>query len=232
MRYEEFRAAWDLALRESKLGTFGFDSEETLNTRTTDRSYEVHVEPLGGQDARPFHVTATLSFRWDALHTARAATTEEDMLVTLFGRDGAADLKTDKPWLRVDIKLSATLPWETPMPMPSNAAWARWVREVTGRLDNIEPLTPEEKVRENEEGNLEVLAWQDVPSAECVCSEGGDLLLRALTISAFQILETPRHFDDPVQEDDGPEEQLREMFHRVRASLSAWMQALDHLKKR
>lgn len=232
MRYEEFRAAWDSALLESKLGTFGFSGEETFNPRNTDRTYEVHVEPLGGQDARPFHVTAKLSFRWDALHTARTATTEEDMLVTIFGRDGASEMKTEKPWLRVDIKLNASLPWEKPLPMPSKAAWAQWVREVTGRLEDIEPLTPEEKVRENEEGNLEVLAWQDAPSATVVCSEGGELLLQSVSISAFQIVETPRVLDDPDQEDDGPEEQLREMFHRVRASLLAWMQALDHLKKR
>jgi hypothetical protein len=44
-----------------------------------DRNYEVYVEPLGGQDAEPFFVAATISFRWDSLSTARTATTEEDL---------------------------------------------------------------------------------------------------------------------------------------------------------
>lgn len=45
-------------------------------------------------------------------------------------------------------------------------------------------------------------------------------------------METPRIFDDPEREpDELPHEQLREMFERVRAALSAWMQALDSLKR-
>lgn len=46
-----------------------------------------------------------------------------------------------------------------------------------------------------------------------------------------EILELPRVVDDPDMADPEPHEELRSLFHRVRASLSAWMQALDHLKK-
>ncbi len=233
MTYEEFRSAWDDALRESKLGMIGLWGEETLNTRTMGRVYEVHVEPFGGQDAEPFHVTATLSFRWDPLDTARTATTEEDMLTELFGREAAYKLETERPYLRIDIKLTASSPYGKPLPLPSKQAWAAWIRETMGRLERIEPLTPQEKVRENDEGNLEVLAWQGAPTAEVSCSPEGDLLLEAVSISAMQLLRTPRIFDDPDREpDESAYGQLQEMFHRVRASLLAWMQALDHLKKK
>lgn len=233
MRYEEFRLAWDDALRESKLGMIGLWGEETLNLRTTSRSYEVHVEPFGGQDAEPFFVAGTLSFKWKALNTARTVTREEDMLTELFGRESAYDLKTEQPWLRIDIKLNASLPYGKPLPMPSKGAWSAWVRETMGRLEDVEPLTPAEKVRENEEGNLEVLAWQGEPVVKATCGPDGQLHLEAVSISALQAIRTPRLFDDPDKEPDEPVYgQLQELFHRVRASLLAWMQALDHLKKK
>lgn len=112
-------------------------------------------------------------------------------------------------------------------------AWAHWVRETKGRLDAIEPLIPEESVRENDEGRLEVVGWQDEPKATIVCDDGGALLLESVEVAAFQIIELPSDndgFDRPSDEE--PEEQLRGLFHRVRAALSAWMQTLDHLRPR
>jgi hypothetical protein len=46
----------------------------------------------------------------------------------------------------------------------------------------------------------------------------------------MQILELPRSLDVGEPDDDGPEEVLRGMLHRIRASLLAWMQSLDHLR--
>ena len=85
-----------------------------------DRTHQIVVEPIGGQDAEPFFVTATLSWTWSALHTARARTCEEDVLVEMLGR-GREDARTEKPWIRLDIKFKASLPWGNPMPMPSMA---------------------------------------------------------------------------------------------------------------
>jgi hypothetical protein len=231
MRYEDFRAAFDDALRESKLRIIGPWGEETLNTRSLDRNYEVHVEPLGGQDAEPFFVAANISFCWEALSTARTATREEDTLMTLFGPDGVPKRKTVQPYHRVDIKLNASLMDGKELPMPPSRAWASWAEETTGRLEDIEPLTPEDKVRENKAGNLEILAWHGGPEAEVLIDQSGGIRLKAVSISGFQLMETPRTFDLDKKEDPGPYGDLREMFNRVRASLMAWMQALDHLKK-
>jgi len=191
MQYESFRLAWDDALRESKLGMMGLSGEETLNLRSLDRSYEVHVEPLGGQDAEPFFVAASLSFRWDALSTARTATREEDTLMMLFGSDGVPKRKTVKPYHRIDIKLNASLMDGRELPMPSPQAWASWAEETMGRLEDIEPLTPEEKVRENKAGNLEILAWHGEPEAKVLVRPGGELRLRAVSIAGFQLMATP-----------------------------------------
>lgn len=79
---------------------------------------------------------------------------------------------------------------------------------------------------------LEVLAWQEPPKAKVTCNPNGELLLEAVSIFAGQLIEIPRVFDVGVEPDDGPHEQLREMFHRVLASLMAFMQAFDHLMKK
>lgn len=231
MQYEQFLSAWNHALRESRLRTLGVHPEEKLDTRNLDREYKVYLEPLGGQDAEPFTVTAAVWFRWDALNTARASTTEEDMLTTLLGHVDAGLVETERPTIRIDIELHATLPWGTTLPLPPRQAWASWVEEVTGRLDDIEPLTPRERIRETTDGRLEVLAWEDEPKVEVAVLPGGDLRIHGVSFAAFQILELPRVLDDPDMVDPEPHEDLRGLFHRVKASLSAWMQALDHLKK-
>ena len=49
------------------------------------RHYRVRTGTVRGQRAEPFHVTAELSFRWDAAKSARSGTTEEDVLTNLLG---------------------------------------------------------------------------------------------------------------------------------------------------
>ncbi len=219
-------------LRESKLEVMGLRARETIDLESTDRTFKVFVEPLGGSDAEPFHVSAVLSWTWDSLNTARAATTEEDMLTELFGRDAESDLVTELPRLRVDVELHAGLLFGKPLKMPSQGAWASWAREVIGRLKDTEPLIPTAHAREDAHGHLEVLAWQGAPEAKISCSPTGELALEAVSIAAMQLLPLPRTFDRAVEPDEHPDEQLAAMFHRVRASLLAWMQALTNLTPR
>ena len=234
MTYDEFRRAWSHALRDSSLpNASAHEGKETMDLRSMDRTFESRVEPVGGQDAEPFYVTATLSWRWDSLLTARTATTEEDMLSELLGREQARGVETEPSWMRVDVTLHATLPYGKPIPMPAPAAWGQWVREVRGRIEEIEPLTPGEHVRSGRERRPEVLAWQEEPVAKMICAPGGELRLASVEIAAWQILEVPRRWDDSDREpDEHPARPLHEMFERVGASLHAWMQAVDHLAPR
>lgn len=229
MRYEEFKTAWDEALRASRLPCHS-PCVETLELLFMERRYQIYVEPLGGQHQDPFHVSAALSWRWDAALTARTATTEEGLLTELLGRDGSGEVQTDKPSLRVDITLRASTPYGKPLPMPNQAAWARWVREAMGRLERIEPVIPEANVREAADGRLEILAWRGDPEIQATCGADGDLKLEGLEVSAWQAIELPRQWDDPAREPDAPpDRQLDEMFARVRAALHAWMEVMDHL---
>ncbi len=226
MRYEDFKATWARTLASSKLGRHGF-SEETLNTTSLDRTYLVRVEPPRGQDARPFHVVAELSWRWTALQSARSATSEGDAVRELLGTREAPE--TAKPWLRVDIKLSATLMYGQPIAMPTPKAWAAWAREVLGRLENIEPLLPEERVREHQGGLPEVLAWREEPTLEVQCSPAGELRLAGVFLCAGVALDLPRQ-GDIEPSDEEPDEALGELFARLEGALHAWTESLDHLR--
>lgn len=227
MRYEQFKVAWEESLRASRL-RIRPGGEESLDVRSLARTYRVYVEPIGGTDVPPFYVLGVLSWRWDALTTARAETTEEDMISMLSGRRGSR-FATTRPWLRVDIQLSASLDYGKGIPLPSTSAWKKWNRETRTRFDTIEPLIPANSVREGKEG-LKVMAWSGAPGIKATCDPDGALKLESLQWSAWQAVELPRHFDDSSRKPDpSPDKQLRKLFERVRAALQAWKEALDHL---
>ena len=226
MRYGEFLDAWRAAAKRSDLSQFGFE-EETCEIDKGERRYQMRLEPLGGQQVEPFTVTATLSWRWSALATARSVTKEDDMIVWLFGERGSRR-RTEKPWLRVDIALVGATHWGKALPMPSAAAWRRWEKEVSTRLDSIQPLLPR-KLTRTRRGNVEVFGWKGVPEATVECHTAGELRLSQVSIEAWQALTLPRTMDDLAKADPSPTRQLDELFGRVRASVYAWMESLDHL---
>jgi hypothetical protein len=131
--YDHFKATFLQALRASGLPTIG-PSEERLDLRSMDRTVTVYVEPVGGGRAGPFHVSGVVAWRWDALQTARTATTEDDLLTEVLGRDRAHAVDTARPWLRVDLELRAALEAGQTLFMPSLAKWAQWHRAALGRL--------------------------------------------------------------------------------------------------
>ena len=236
MTYDEFKQTWGRALRDSGLPILSaHDGKETLDLRSMDRRFESYVEPVGGQEAEPFHVAASLSWCWDALATARTSTTEEDMLTEVLGRERVwrHKVRTERSALRVDVSLGASLPYGKAIPMPAPLMWSNWAREVHGRLERIEPLVPEKNTRESRDGRLEILAWQADPIVKVICGPGGELRLEGVEIAAGQLIELPRRWDDSERKhDEHPAAQIHELFGRVRASLQAWMQAVDHLLPR
>lgn len=227
MRYDDFKNTWEKALGGSRLRRHGF-CEETLDSTSLDRRYLVRVEPPGGQDCEPFYVVAELSWRWTALHSARSATSEEDAVTELLGRTKPP--RTAKPWLRIDIKLSATLTYGQPIAMPQARAWSGWAREVLGRLENIEPLLPEEQVRERTGGLLEILAWREEPTLAVQCSPAGELRLAGVSLRAGVTLDLPRQSSSSDRDDERPDEALTLLFRRLEGALRAWSECLDHLR--
>jgi hypothetical protein len=228
--YEEFMHVWVSALRGSGLQIFGVGGgTETLDPRSMARSYECFVEPLGGQETEPFFVTAGFSWRWDALLTARTLFREEDVLTEMLGRTRGGKASTERPAVRLDVSLRASLSYGKPVPMPSAEAWAKWAREIHTRLEKIERLVPKRTTR-GRGARPEILAWLTAPEARVTCSPDGVLELERVEVASGQIIDIPRNWDDTSRKPDKhPAEQLDDVFKRVRASLHAWMQALDHL---
>ena len=230
MTYDEFRGAWLLALRESGLHIFGVDAlQESLALRAMDRIGESIVGPYPRSD--PFTVCAKFRWRWDALNTARTATCEEDLLTELVGRDEAARMRTQRPWLRVDISLHASLPMGSPMPLPSKAKWAVWANDVIHMLASRTPIVPAETSREDRRGRLAILAYQGEPKAKVHCEGDGELKLVALEVAAWQAIELVRKWSDSSRRPDkGVGSQLDQMFARVKAALGAWTELTLHLQ--
>ena len=112
--------------------------------------------------------------------------------------------------------------------MPAPGAWRRWEHEVTTRLDTIEPLLPG-KLTRSRRGSVEVFGWKGAPEAQVVCTSGGELKLSRATIEAWQALTLPRTTDRGTRPDPAPTRQLDQLFTRVKASLHAWGESLDHL---
>ncbi len=232
MQYEEFTDALARALEDAGLRSVG-SGEESLNPRTLDRLRTLYVEPLGGQTlAEPFHVTAAVKIAWDALLTARFSTTEEDFLREVMGREEAYALEdTEKPWLRADITLRASLSFEESLPLPPADALKRWSTEAAGRLDAIEPILAPERAREGSDGRFEVLGWQGEPRVNALVDARGVARFDGVSLSAWQAIQLPRVWDDPDRAEDEPVyAQLERLAERLRAALHAWSEVTDHLR--
>lgn len=225
MDYDLFRTLWHETLEAAGLTTYPPRPLEAIELDRLGHTYRITVRPRGMLRAGPFHVTATFSWKWDAALAARFATTEEDLLVEVMGEDGY-DLVTEQPWLRVDVSLNATLPWESPIPMPDASAWRRWVAEVTTRLAPLLPVASADQ-----EDEFAELCWCNEPTARLRCDAGdGRLYLTRVEVSAWQGIGLPRQWDNPERwRDPGPDAQLADFAFRVRRALHEWKDCLGYL---
>lgn len=223
MNYDQFRMLFQEILQAARLTAFPPHPIETIELDGMSRTYETIVA-LGAQWAEPFHVTATLSWRWGAALAARSATSEEDLLTEILGQDGYY-LVTEQPWLRVDVTLNATLPWDAPLPMPKVTAWRHWATEMVSRLA---PFLPTES--DEDERGLRVLSSRGEPEVCLECDSHGNLLLTGVHLSAWQGIDLPRQWSNSDREPDGwPEDDLADFLDRVHQALKEWEECLKYL---
>lgn len=234
MQYEEFRKVFDGALRASGVSMVGASAEETLDTRCLTRRYKTHLES-SRREVGPFYVGAGIWFEWDALMTERGRTPDEQVLSQIIERDPDEydEVETLRPTIRVDIELRATTLWGKHPPLPNRSAWQAWAKSLQESFEGKVALIPPRTIRETLDGRAEVLAWQGEPRADVgVGPLAGELLLRGVYYSAFQLLELPRIIEDSeVEPDPAPNDELQAMFGRVRSGLAVWGEALKELTK-
>jgi hypothetical protein len=70
VQYDEFKREFLDALRASGLPVLG-GGGEVLDLRSMDRTFTVYVEPIGFDCEAPLHVSASISWRWSSVQTAR-----------------------------------------------------------------------------------------------------------------------------------------------------------------
>jgi hypothetical protein len=229
--YDEFRTAFLMALGASKLPTLGTPPmEEVLDLRTTDRTLTAGVEPAERDSAEPFHLSGRISFRWDVLETARTVTSESEVVAELLGREDAYEVDTERPALRIDIKMLATLPWDKGIALPSATKWAAWSRDAIARLKSVEHPEPNAGAWDDDEASRSIISWQGDPEVRLSCRPSGELRLESICVSAVQEIRLPRHWNDPQREPEAPpDEQLKAMFERVGLALDAWGKAITDL---
>jgi len=226
MNYSTFKSLFTHALSEAGLLDPAARPSETIDLESMDRSYSIRLGLGAPQPAEPFTVTCKLSWSWDALKSARTASTEEDLLTELHGRDEAADMDTERPWLRVEVKLFASLPWGESSTLPNKATWRRFVAAAT---EKVAPLMPVEQVEFNE--GTAVLGWCGVPVAKAQCEAGGELQLSSVEMEAWQPVLLPRQWDDLDREQDcGPGEELTLLAGRVSEAMKRWGEAVKVLR--
>jgi hypothetical protein len=224
MNYEQFRAAWYKALTEAGMWSYLAPPAETVDLGSMSRTYQVYVHLGRSQEVEPFHVSASLSWTWDALQSARAATTEEDVLMLFLG-DERRYQYTERPWLRVDVTLSATLPWGSPLPLPEPARWRDWLADVTERLQLLLPMDWETR-----DEKMAIFASRSEPEAEVQPTADGQLYLTGVKLSAWERIDLPRQWDDPRRKrDESPYDQLVDFVERVWEAMDEWNQSLAHL---
>jgi len=226
MHYEEFKGQFLQALDSSSLRLMTPEPTETLDIHTTDRTFKVYVEPPDARLGDRFYVTAKMWWRWDVTLTARSATTEEDLLVELLGREHD-NINTEQPWLRVDVSLRVgVLPNADVFVLPEPKIWSRWVRTVNERLGGPDRLVSGEV---SNKGLF--MSWRGQPE---VIAKGNDLghpVVSSISVSAFELIKLTRQWDDPDREpDDDPMAQVEAMFGRLERALKVWRESLVHLE--
>lgn len=224
MDYQEFADLWHEALKQARFpGLHLLCFNETIDIRSMDRTYRTHLWWPETPETRAFQVTADISWVWDALLSARFATTEEDMLMQIYGDFGIHE-DTEPPWLRIDITLHASISLDRRFPLPLLANWQRWVEKVSLEL---EPFLS--GGNESEDENQEMLAWHGAPEAVITFDSQGHTFLQRVSLSSWQGITLPRQWDDPEKEDPHPGEQLYQFATRIRQALGIWQSSLVHL---
>ena len=213
MNYQEFRDLWHNALKATRLQIpYPPGPAEQINLRDMSRSYEAVLFCRTWPKCAPFHPVATIEWKWDALLSARFTTTEEDMLMQIFGD---FDIHEDSvpPRLRMDVKLSAGVPHETINPLPALADWQHWVRQASDELQSLLPTGYDD------EGS--VCAYSKPIQAAIKLLEDGKPGLEGVTFEAWQAILLPRQWDDPEKGDPTPEVALADFANRISKAFAA-----------
>ena len=228
MRYDELRNSLLLVLRDADLFTSFDRPAETIELEGMSRGWKSTIGSGSRPEVEPFHAYGEVSFRWDALDSARTQTMEEDVVTELFGRDEELP-ETMERLLRIDLVLHAKLPWDSKTPMPEGALWRSWSQRVDEELSSV--LARE--VAELQGDPLVVMGSLGSVEVESRCSPEGDLRLSGVSLSSWQTLVLPRIRDGFDSDPDvDVDRELEDLAEGYRIALDLWMGCVADLRER
>jgi hypothetical protein len=226
VRYAEFRDQLEAALREGGLFVAGASRRvETIELADTVRRWKVHIYRTTGNDTQPFDVSAVIEFTWSPVDSARAYTTEEDLLTELVGRRRRSP-RTERRWTRVDLSLHARLPYGSTTSIPEPSVFSAWTAGVVEQADaaftDVEDRAGRIVAVRGGHNDLELHArW----------TSDGVVSLSALTLSGFRVVRVPRAWDSPERltaEADSYREFSR-LARTFKAALDDWAKRISEL---
>ncbi len=221
MRHQEFIDLWAMAWRQTRFPFFHhFIGRESVDLHSMDRTYKVYHHWIEKDAPQLFHVSAEITWVWNALLSARFATTEEDMLMDIYGDFGIHE-DTTPPGLRMDIVLNASLSYGSDVPLPLLTSWQKWVAEVNA---TVNPILLEEEIWES--GNPSSYAWRGQPEAQISFGPNGETSLNDVRLESWQGITLPRQWDDPDKVDPDPGLQLVKLAARIQDALVFWRESL------
>ena len=224
MDYQEFINLWLEALGQARFpGLHLPHPSETIDIHSMDRTYRCYLWWPERPETRAFNVTAEISWVWDSLLSARFATTEEDLLMQIYGDFGIHE-DTEPPWLRIDMALHASISLDKSFPLPLLENWQRWVKKVSLEL---EPFLP--GGNDSEDGDEDMLGWHGIPEAVITFDAQGQTFLQAVILRSWQGIDLPRQWDDSEKVDPDPSEQLYQFATNIKQALGIWQNSLVNL---
>ncbi len=226
MRYDEFRNRLKDALQMVGLVRGGMGGvTETIDLADSERCWSLNIWGGAPESTEPFHVSAKIGFEWSPVDAARSFTCEEDLLTELLGR--RARPPRTRPWrMRIDLELRATLPYGSTTPVPEPQVLTSWTGSVGEKLDKLLADYEERKGKV-----VAILGGREEPRLETQCRVPGGLSLTGISVSGFQMVRIPRHWDDPDRreaEKDNSKE-LSRVAWQFRQALDEWTKSVVEL---
>lgn len=227
MRCDEFRDRLQEALSAVDLFSRHRDTiSETIDIGTMQRRWRLNAWCSSPPQVEPFHVSASINFRWTPFNAARSYTCEEDLITELLGRRGTP-ARIERRHVRVDVALRARLPYGSSAFVPAPRPLGSWMASMNERLSASLASAPDEPTPPRDAA----VALREPVGIDARCAPDGRLVLDGVSVSAFQIVPVPRIWDDPKRREREPDigRDLADLAQRFRRGVDAWTDGIAEL---